>query len=197
MMISGRVQPAADTGAEADAPAAAAAGGPDIELIAALSDNLVIGREHELPWYIPEDLRRFRELTLQQAVIMGRVTYEGILERTGRPLAERLNIVLTARRKLSRVSVAHSLAEALELAARGRTQRIMIIGGARVYAEALPLARTLHLTRIMCNVEGDTFFPLWSTLPFARTEASDVAYSPENQFDYRFETWQRFATAAT
>ena len=194
-MDAGRVPPQADAAAEAATAPAASGSRLPIELIAALSDNLVIGREHELPWYIPEDLRRFRELTLQQAVIMGRVTYEGILERTGRPLAERLNIVLTSRRKLPKVSVAHSMAEALALAGRGRAQRIMIIGGARVYAEALPLARVLHLTRILCSVEGDTFFPQWSTQPFARTEASAVAYSPDNQFDYRFETWQRFATA--
>lgn len=125
-----------------------------IAIIVAYAQNRVIGREGRIPWKIPGEQLRFRELTLGNAVIMGRRTYEEI----GRPLPGRLNIILSATRRYEgeNLLTAASLEEALALTG---DRDVFIAGGARLYEEALPLADRLYITEIGCTVEGDTFFP--------------------------------------
>lgn len=126
-----------------------------ITIVAAMSRNRVIGIENRLPWRLPMDLRRFRDLTIGKPVIMGRKTFESI----GKPLPGRRNIVLTHNPQLvaSGCLVAHSLAEALQLAAPA--EEVAIIGGAAVYQEALPLCQRIYLTVIDADFQGDAFFP--------------------------------------
>ena len=130
---------------------------PRISLIAALSDNRVIGNAGKIPWRLSDDLRRFKERTLGHAIIMGRKTYESI----GRPLPGRTNIVITrdATRDIPGCVVVGSLESALAKAQEIETEEVFICGGGQIYAEALSLADRLYLTIVHANVEGDAFFP--------------------------------------
>ncbi|MBL8921956.1 MAG: dihydrofolate reductase [Myxococcaceae bacterium] len=126
-------------------------------LVVAVARRGAIGKNNALPWRIPEDLRHFKAVTLHHAVIMGRATWESL----GKPLVERRNIVVSRTlREAPGAEVAPSLDAALALA-RTSDPLPMIIGGARLYAEALPLATRLFLTQIDRDVEADTFFPPW------------------------------------
>jgi dihydrofolate reductase len=126
-----------------------------IAIIAAVARNGVIGSGSRMPWHLPDDLKRFRRLTLGHAVIMGRRTFESI----GKPLAGRTNIVVTRSSDWTRPGchAAHSLEAAL--AAVREREDAFVIGGAEIYALALPVARRLYMTEIKCDFEGDAFFP--------------------------------------
>lgn len=128
-----------------------------LAIIVAAARNGVIGRNNQLPWHLPQDLKYFKAVTLGKPVIMGRKTYESI----GRPLPGRANIVIT--RDLSwcanGVEVVHSFDEALELASGVDVSEVMVIGGAEIYKAALPVAHRIYLTRIDLEPEGDAFFP--------------------------------------
>lgn len=130
---------------------------PRISLIAAISENRVIGNGGEIPWHLKDDFRRFKERTTGHAIIMGRKTHESI----GRPLPGRTNIVITrdTSREIPGCTVVGSLDEALTKAREIESEEIFVIGGGQVYAEALPLADRLYLTLVHAIMDGDTFFP--------------------------------------
>lgn len=130
-----------------------------LALIAAVSENGVIGKDGGLPWHIPEDLKYFKANTTGHAIIMGRKTYDSI----GRPLPKRRNIVVTrnAGLKIEGVEVVTSLEAALDLA-HSEDEEPRIIGGASLYQDAFPLATRLFLTQVQRSVDGDTFFPKFS-----------------------------------
>ncbi len=127
-----------------------------IVIIAAVARNGVIGSGGDLPWRIPEDLARFKRLTMGNALIMGRVTFESI----GRPLPGRTNIVLTRSQGWAHagVAVAGSFDEALESIA-GTSKDAFIAGGGEVYRAALGIADRLELTEVDAAPDGDTWFP--------------------------------------
>lgn len=134
-----------------------------LTLVVARADNGVIGRDGGLPWHLPADLRHFKRLTVGKPVVMGRRTFESI----GKPLPGRHNIVLTRSTGWTAegVTAVPNLAEAVAAAGLqvgARPEEIMIIGGAAVYADALPSARRVYLTEIHAEFEGDTVMP-----PFA------------------------------
>lgn len=131
---------------------------PRLSLLAAVARNGVIGRDNALPWRLPEDLRRFRALTLGHPVIMGRKTFDSILAANGRPLPGRENIVVTRSPGYAAAGcrVVHSIAEAIAAASEAEA---FVIGGAEIYALALPLAQRLYLTEIDADFEGDAVFP--------------------------------------
>jgi dihydrofolate reductase len=135
-----------------------------LSLIVATANKNAIGRNNELPWYLPQDLKYFKSVTLGKPVIMGRKTFESI----GKPLPGRTNIVVTRQKdwKFAGVLVAKSVEEALEIGQQFRNEQdslaeeIMVIGGAEIYRHALPIAKRVYLTRIDVNVDGaDAFFP--------------------------------------
>jgi len=128
-----------------------------LAMVAAVAENGVIGKDGGLPWHLPEDLKHFRRVTLGHAVIMGRSTCESI----GKPLAKRHNIVLTRRDEFAPPGrhVARDLPRAIEIARAAGDAEPRLIRGAQVYAEALPLATRLYLTRVARPVEGDAMFP--------------------------------------
>ncbi|MFQ5347200.1 MAG: dihydrofolate reductase [Rhodothalassiaceae bacterium] len=147
---------------------------PRLSIVVAVAENGVIGDHGRLPWHVPEDLKHFRNLTMGKPVIMGRRTFESI----GRPLAGRRNIVVTRRQNWAPngVAVAHSFDAALDLA--GDVPEIMVIGGAEIYALALPLADRIYLTRVRCHPAGDTRFPeidraIWSEVAREEHAAQD------------------------
>lgn len=128
---------------------------PAVALVVALSDNGVIGRGGRLPWHLPDDLKHFRSLTWGKPVLMGRRTFESI----GRALPGRRNLVLTSADAAAPAGIEYvrDLASALE-AARGAAE-LCVIGGARLYALALPQAMRLYVTRVHAQVEGEVHFP--------------------------------------
>ncbi len=132
-----------------------------LSIVVAVARNGVIGRNNELPWHLPEDLKYFKSVTMGKPLIMGRKTWESI----GRPLPGRTNIVITSRVgwQPGGVLVANSLPDAIRLAERVAStdgcDEIMVIGGSEVYRQALPQADRLYITEVAADVEGDAYFP--------------------------------------
>jgi dihydrofolate reductase len=158
-----------------------------LTLIAALARNGVIGIANRLPWHLPEDLQHFKVLTMGQAVIMGRKTWESLPPKF-RPLPGRHNIVVTrdAAYVAAGATVVHSLEEAV--AAAGDTAAF-VIGGAELYRQALSLCDRLELTEIDADFAGDAHFP-----PFDRTNWREVSRTAGNAaagFDYAFVSYAR------
>ena len=142
---------------------------PLVSLVAALARNRVIGAGNRMPWHLPEDLRRFKRLTMGAPVIMGRKTYESILEQTGRPLPGRRNIVVTRQpgARWDGCEVAGSLDAAL--AATHAAPEVFVVGGAELYRLALPRADRLYLTLLDAEYPGDTLFPEFDAADWRET----------------------------
>ena len=167
-------------------------GGKRIVLIAAVARNGVIGADGDIPWRLPADFAHFKRTTLGHTLLMGRSTYESI----GRPLPGRLNIVVSrqADLRLEGAEVFGSLEDALVRAdAWAREQgvdELMLIGGAQLYTQALPLAERLYLTRIELEPAGDAHFPEWLDHEWQRD--SHAAHAAEGDAPaYAFEAWSR------
>ena len=158
-----------------------------ISLIAALGNNRVIGWHNQLPWHLPADLRHFKDLTLGKPVLMGRKTHESI----GRPLPERLNLVVTRDDNftVSGCQIFHSIPAALAHVAN--EPEIMVIGGAEIFAACLPQAHTLYLTSIRHDFAGDSFFPTWDAEAWQEVERLDCKPDEKNPYDYSFVTLKR------
>jgi dihydrofolate reductase len=161
---------------------------PQIALIAAVARNGVIGVDNRLPWRLPEDLKRFRALTIGHSVIMGRRTWQSI----GKPLPDRQNIVVTRTHgsQAPGIEFAHSLDEALELVRLPAPA--FVIGGEALYREALPRADLLYLTEIQQDFEGDARFPdfdrsRWREISRIRHRALDEG----SGFAYHFAAYER------
>jgi dihydrofolate reductase len=160
---------------------------PLVTLIVAVADNGVIGRANTLPWHLPEDLKRFKRITMGKPVIMGRKTFESI----GRPLPGRLNIVVTRDPNYRRegIEVVHGTDAALEAAAGA--PEVMVIGGAELFRLFLPRAGRTHLTRVHGNIEGDVMWPAldireWDVVERERHEADD-----RHAHAMTFEVWEK------
>ena len=127
-----------------------------ITLVAAIASNNVIGKENSLPWNIPEDLKRFKQMTSGHTILMGRKTFDSI----GRPLPNRQNIVMTKNENFERegIKVINDFDEALELIKESNDD-IFVIGGSKIYELFEPVANALAITRILKDFEGDAFFP--------------------------------------
>ena len=153
-----------------------------LALIVAHARNRVIGRDGRLPWNIPGEQHRFRDLTMGNAIIMGRVTYEEI----GRPLPGRMNIVVSRTRRYEgeNLCTAASLAEAIALAG---DRHAFVSGGARLFAEALPLVDVMYVTEIDADVPGDVFFPEFDASAFNRR----VEVRFEGELPYEYVTYTR------
>jgi dihydrofolate reductase len=136
-----------------------------LSLVAAVARGGVIGRDSGIPWRLPEDMQRFRAITMGHPVVMGRRTWESLPEQF-RPLPGRDNVVVTRNPDWSAQGAdrAGSMEDALRLLAD--EPQVFVIGGGEIYAAALPLADELVLTEIDAEIEGDTFFPEWDPQDF-------------------------------
>jgi dihydrofolate reductase len=163
---------------------------PRIELLAAVAANGVIGRAGQLPWHLPDDLKRFKALTLNQTVIMGRKTYDSI----GRPLPNRRNIIVstTLNSDPSNTKLAATFEDALALAAQTAT-KTFIIGGAQLYAAAFPRASVLHLTEVDEAVEGDTHFPPFDKSNWRLIEDIPHDRDATHALAFHFRTYERLS----
>jgi dihydrofolate reductase len=161
---------------------------PEIVIIAAIAEkNRVIGKEGDLPWYLSEDLRRFKSLTIGHPVLMGRKTFESILARLGKPLPERRSLVLTSTKNypaFPSVETYPTMESALEACVEEPI--VFVIGGERVFDETLALADRLELTMVEGNYDGDAFFPEYENLVIERFKLIDV----EKHDGFRFETYR-------
>ena len=159
-------------------------------LIAAVARNGVIGHNNQMLWRLPEDQRFLREQTRGCPVIMGRKTWDSLPDRF-RPLPDRHNIVVTRHADWSAAgaTVVHGLAEAI--AAAGSAPRTWVLGGADLYAAALPLADRLVLTEIDADYVGETRFPPWSRQEFKQSSRQCQHAAAPNDFDFCFVTYQR------
>jgi dihydrofolate reductase len=167
---------------------------PRLVLVAAVAKNGVIGRDGDMPWRLPGDLRHFKKLTLGKPVIMGRRTFDSIGRR---PLPGRPNIVLTrdADFRAEGVLVAGDFAAALriaeEQAAGLQADEIAVIGGSVLYAEALPRAHRLYLTEVHAAPKGDTHFPTIDRAEWRETARDGPHQSPGEDYAYTFVTLER------
>ena len=130
-----------------------------IALIAAVAENNVIGSKNDLPWYLPEDLKRFKELTTGHVVVMGRKTYESILTRLGKPLPNRKTVVITRQAEYpvpTDVEVYQDIESSL---AAHKNEDVFIIGGGEIFNQSISLADKLYITEVHKNYEGDVLFP--------------------------------------
>ncbi|MBV1708935.1 MAG: dihydrofolate reductase [Erysipelothrix sp.] len=152
-----------------------------ITIIVAIGNNYVIGKNGWMPWNLPEDLRHFKEKTLNHTVVMGRKTFEAI----GRPLPKRRNIVVTRdpRWHFEGVEIISDLEVFLQ-EHRDSDEEIFIAGGAQIYRMALPYAEKLIISHIDTEIDGDTFFPAWDRTKFEITET--IAYA-----DFSVKTYQK------
>lgn len=130
-----------------------------ISLIVAAADNNVIGMDNKMPWHIPADFKHFKEITTGKPCIMGRKTYESILDQLGKPLPNRSSIVISRQGYThTGATSASTLEQAIEIACKLHDE-VMVIGGAQIYKLALPLADRIYLTRVHKTPEGDAHFP--------------------------------------
>lgn len=164
-----------------------------IALIWAMARNGVIGRDNKLPWYLPEDLKYFKRVTTGKPIIMGRKTYDSI----GRPLPNRTNIVVTRDTSLTLpgVKVVTSLDDALELARAesviSDVDEVIVMGGAEIYAQALPHADRLYVTLVHAEVEGDAVFPPIDLDEYQELAREDFKAEGPNPYDYSFVVYER------
>lgn len=162
-----------------------------VSIIAAVSENSMIGRQGNLPWRLKDDLRRFKRLTTGHTVIVGRKTHESILRRLGAPLAGRRTIVLS--RNPDVVGAGCEVAQTLEEAV-ARVQgeeEVFIIGGAEVYRSALGLADRIYLTRVHADIPGDVIFPSVDFGAWTLASREQHGRDPANEYDFSFEVWER------
>ena len=157
-----------------------------VSIIAAVAANGVIGDRNALLWHISEDLKHFKALTTGHPVVMGRKTWESL----GRPLPNRKNVVITRQRiDIPGCRVAHPLAGAVELFSE--SEEVFVIGGAQIYAEALPLADRFYLTRVLHDYEGDTRFPEWDAAAWRLVSSERFERGEKYPWPFVFECYER------
>lgn len=157
-----------------------------ISLVVAVAANSVIGKNNQLPWHLPADLKHFKQLTTGHAVFMGRKTYDSI----GKPLPNRRNIVISRSIKtLAGCEVAASLEAALQLCSN--ENEVFVIGGAEIFREALSMATRIELTRIHQEIDGDTFFTEPDPKIWEETAREDFSPDEKNLLSYSFITLKR------
>ena len=161
-----------------------------ISLVVAASKNNAIGKNNQLLWHLPKDMRFFKNTTWAMPVVMGRKTFESL---SGKALNGRLNIVITrqANWKAEAVMVVNSIEAAIELAGQQDYKELYVIGGAEIYAQTLPIADIVYMTRVDAFIEGDCFFtelgPDWELFTETLFQAD-----AKHLYPFRFQVWKKF-----
>ena len=163
-----------------------------ISLIAAVDEQWGMGLDNQLLCHLPADLQHFKQLTLGKPIIMGRKTFESI----GKPLPGRLNIVLSKQTlHIEGVTVLHSLEQAIDTL--HDVPEIMIIGGASIYAQALPFVQNIYLTIIHHQFRADVFFPTLDLTKWALVSESDFSQDAKNRYDMTFYHYELISNKLT
>ena len=152
-----------------------------VSIIVAMSKNRVIGRDNDMPWHLSDDLKNFKKITINNTIIMGRLTYDSI----GRPLPERKNIVLSRSLVDPKVTVLNNLEEALKVSRNEK--EIFIIGGADLYSQTINIANKLYLTSINHEISGDKYFPDFDVDQWDRVESYSYKKNDFNSHNFKSE----------
>lgn len=160
-----------------------------ISLIVAAAENNTIGKNNQLLWHLPNDLKFFKNTTWGMPVIMGRKTFESV----NKPLPGRFNIVITRQHgwNAAGVIVATDLDDAIKKASESNCKEIFIIGGGEIYKQGFEIADKIYLTRVHANIDGDTFFPVINENKWRLTSSQDFTTDEKHAFAYSFQTWER------
>lgn len=160
-----------------------------ISLLVAAAENNVIGKDNKLPWYLPSDLKYFKNLTWGMPVVMGRKTYQSL----GKPLQGRKNIVVTRNQHWAEegLTIVHNIEAAIEAAKEENVKEIFIIGGAEIFKTTFAMADRLYVTRIHQAFEGDVYFPEINTNDWQLVKSIDCAPDEKNLYAHTFEVWER------
>jgi dihydrofolate reductase len=163
-----------------------------ISLIAALSENYVIGKDRGMPWHMPEDLKYFFKVTKGHHVIMGRKTFNEF--GVSKPLPDRTNLIVSRQKdlKIDDAIVFNSIQEALDFAENKGEKEAFIIGGGNIYNQSIEFADKLYLTYIHTNInDGDTFFPDFNKEDWTLTKKDKRRKDEKNPFDYTFTVYEK------
>ncbi len=160
-----------------------------ISLIAAASENNVIGKNGKLPWNLPNDLKFFKNKTWGMPIIMGRKTFEDV----NIPLAGRHNIVITrnANWKAEGTITASNVSDAVQKAAESNCNEIFIIGGGEIFKQSMEPANRIYLTLVHTTIDGDAFFPAIDESIWQLVSNDDFPADEKNAFAYSFQTWEK------
>tara|TARA_B100000131_G_C18029309_1_gene577769 strand:- start:197 stop:703 length:507 start_codon:yes stop_codon:yes gene_type:complete len=164
-----------------------------ISHLVAMAKNRVIGVNNDLPWNLPDDLNHFKQYTLNKPIVMGRKTFESI----GKPLPQRINIVIS--RSLSEiegVNVFSEVEDGIAFANQYNEEHqledeVIIIGGAQIFNETLPMMNRLVLTQVDCEIAGDVFYPEIDMHNFSRKNVSRHLKNEKNQFDFSIDLYEK------
>jgi dihydrofolate reductase len=157
-----------------------------ITIVVAISENHVIGKDNKLLWYLPNDLKHFKDITTGHTVIMGRKTYESV----GKPLPKRRNIIITRQDiKIEGCEVVNSIEAALKLAAG--EEEVFIVGGAEIYKQAMTFTDRIYLTIVHKEFDGDSFFPEINLNDWKEVAREDHEPDEKNSLPYSFITYEK------
>ena len=160
-----------------------------VSLLVAAAEKNEIGKNNQLLWHLPNDMKFFKNTTWGMVVIMGRKTFESM----GKPLAGRMNIVITAQPgwKAENVTTANSLQDAIDKATKASYKEIFIIGGGEIYKQSMAIANSIYLTRVHANFDADTFFPEINQEQWKQVSNENFSKDGKHIFDYSFQKWVR------
>jgi dihydrofolate reductase len=163
-----------------------------LSIIVAASENNVIGRNNDLPWYLPTDLKYFKEKTMGHCVVMGRKNFESIPPKY-RPLQGRINIVITRQQdyKAEGAIVVNSIEAAVEYAMIKNENECFITGGGEIFKQSIQLCDRIYLTRIHAVIEGDVYFPELDETEWREVSRKDVAADEKNKYPFSFLIYDR------
>lgn len=164
-----------------------------ISIIAAIGKNNELGKDNQLLWHLPNDLKHFKNLTIEHPIIMGRKTYESL----GKPLPNRTNIVVSRRENWFEegILIVPSLKEAIKHAKK-INENIYIIGGENIYEQTIDLADRMEITQVDCSTEADAFFPKIDEKIWKKTNEICHLKDEKHDYDYCFQTWEKILTFA-
>lgn len=161
----------------------------NISLIVAVSENNVIGKDNDLPWKLPDDMKFFKETTTGHCILMGRKN----LESFGRLLPNRTNIILTRDKAFGfeGAKIYHDIEEAIKFAQENKEDELMVIGGGEIYKQTISKADKIYLTRVHTSIEGDVYFPEINEVLWKRTEERFHPKDERHDFGFTFQTFER------
>ena len=160
-----------------------------ISLVVAASENNAIGKNNQLIWHLPNDLKFFKNTTWGFPVIMGRKSFESV----NKPLPGRTNIVITTNPdwKAETVIVVNNLKDAIQKAGETNSKQIFIIGGGEIYKQSMDIADSIYITRVHADLQGDTFFPVIDKSKWKLTSNQDFEADEKHAYSYSFQIWEK------
>lgn len=161
-----------------------------VSLLVAASENNVIGKNNQLPWHLPEDMKFFKNTTWGMPIVMGRKTFESM---GSRALPGRINIIITRQDvwKAEGVVVAHSWSDAMLVAKDTDCKEVFVIGGGEIFKDTMKKADRIYMTRVHTIIDGDVFFPTIDEKEWKLKKKRDCKADEKHAFDYTFELWEK------